>query len=236
MRLSPATLVVLCAVAALVAIGVMDQVLPASDPRTVELRPWVAARALGITSYLLLAFDVALGLVLSHPRNTAEWRKTKQVFPWHEMVTAFIGAFLILHIVLLAIDPFAKVGVVGALVPGLSTYRPVAVGLGTVALYALIFTAATAKWTRLLPPGWWLKVHRFAAVALVLSWAHAVLAGTDSGALTPMYLATGLPILAGVAHRWWTVRSRPKRPVPTAGTPTTSTARPRPAPVLVEES
>ncbi len=236
MRLSPATLVVLCAVAALVAIGVMDQVLPASDPRTVELRPWVAARALGITSYLLLAFDVALGLVLSHPRNTAEWRKTKQVFPWHEMVTAFIGAFLILHIVLLAIDPFAKVGVVGALVPGFSTYRPMAVGLGTVALYALIFTAATAKWTRLLPPGWWLKVHRFAAVAFVLSWAHAVLAGTDSGALTPMYLATGLPILAGVAHRWWTVRSRPKRPVPTAGTPATSTARPGPAPVLVEES
>lgn len=236
MRLSPVTLVVLCAVAALVAIGVMDQVLPASDPRTVELRPWVAARALGITSYLLLAFDVALGLVLSHPRNTAEWRKTKQVFPWHEMVTAFIGAFLILHIVLLAIDPFAKVGIVGALVPGFSTYRPVAVGLGTVALYALIFTAATAKWTRLLPSGWWLKVHRFAAVAFVLSWAHAVLAGTDSGALTPMYLATGLPILAGVAHRWWTVRSRPKRPVPTAGAPATPIARPGPTPVLVEES
>ena len=120
MRLSPVTLVVLCAVAALVAIGVMDQVLPASDPRTIQLRPWVAARALGITSYLLLALDVALGLVLSHPRNTAEWRKTRQVFPWHEMVTAFIGAFLILHIVLLAIDPFAKVGIVGAFVPGLS--------------------------------------------------------------------------------------------------------------------
>ena len=236
MRLSPVTLVVLCAVAALVAIGVMDQVLPASDPRTIQLRPWVAARALGITSYLLLALDVALGLVLSHPRNTAEWRKTRQVFPWHEMVTAFIGAFLILHIVLLAIDPFAKVGIVGAFVPGLSTYRPVAVGLGTVALYALIFTAATARWTRLLPSGWWLKVHRFAAVAFVLSWAHAVLAGTDGGALTPMYLATGLPILAGVAHRWWTVRSRPKRPVPTAETPATLIARPRPAPVLVEES
>lgn len=236
MRLSPVTLVVLCAVAALVAIGVMDQVLPASDPRTVELRPWVAARALGITAYLLLAIDVALGLVLSHPRNTAEWRKTKQVFPWHEMLTAFIGAFLVLHIVLLAIDPFARVGIVGALVPGFSTYRPVAVGLGTVALYALIITAVTAKWTRLLPSGWWLKVHRFAVVAFVLTWAHAVLAGTDGDALTPMYLATGLPILAGVAHRWWTVRSRPKRAVPTTGAPATLIVRPGPAPVLVEES
>ena len=236
MRLSPITLVILGAIAVLVAIGVTDQILPAADPRTAELRPWVAARALGVTAYLLLFLDVALGLILSHPRNTSEWRKTRQVFPWHEMFTVFIGAFLALHIVLLAIDPFANVGVVGALVPGFSTFRPVAVGLGTVALYALIFTAATAKWTRLLPSGWWLKVHRFAVVTFLAAWAHAVLAGTDGGALTPLYLVTGLPILAGVAHRWWTARTRPLRAVPTDGAPDTTIRRIAPAPVLVEES
>ncbi len=236
MRLNPVTLVILCAVAALVAIGVTDQILPAADPRTVEMRPWIAARALGITAYLLLALEVGLGLFLSHPRNTAEWRKTRQVFPWHEMVTVFTGAFLVLHIVLLAIDPFANVGVVGALVPGFSTFRPVAVGLGTVALYAMIFTAATAKWTRLLPAGWWLKVHRVAAVTFLLAWVHAVLAGTDSGALTPLYLATGLPILAGVGHRWWTARSRPHRPEPAVGASEEPIGRPQPVPVLVKES
>jgi sulfoxide reductase heme-binding subunit YedZ len=236
MRLSPITLVILGAVAVLVAIGVTDQILPAADPRTTELRPWVAARALGVTAYLLLFLDVALGLLLSHPRNTSEWRKTKQIFPWHEMFTVFIGAFLALHIVLLAIDPFANVGLVGALVPGFSPFRPVAVGIGTVALYALIFTAATAKWTRLLPSGWWLKVHRFAVVTFLAAWAHAVLAGTDGGALTPLYLATGLPILAGVAHRWWTDRARPVRSAPTAGTSDTTIRRAAPAPVLVEES
>ena len=236
MRLSPTTLVILCAVAALVAIGVTDQILPAADPRTAELRPWVAARALGVTAYLLLFLEVGLGLVLSHPRNTTEWRKTKQVFPWHEMLTVFTGAFLILHIALLAIDPFANVGIVGALVPGFATFRPVAVGLGTVALYALIFTAATAKWTRLLPSGWWLKVHRFAAVTFLLTWAHAVLAGTDGGALTPLYLVTGLAILAGVAHRWWTARGRPQRVEPVAGPSETAIRRLDPAPALVEES
>jgi hypothetical protein len=236
MRLSPATLVILCAVAALVAIGVTDQILPAADPRTAELRPWVAARALGVVAYLLLFLEVGLGLILSHPRNASEWRKTKQVFPWHEMLTVFTGAFLILHIALLAVDPFASVGIVGALVPGFATFRPVAVGLGTVALYALIFTAATAKWTRLLPSGWWLKVHRFAAVTFLLTWAHAVLAGTDGGALTPLYLVTGGAIVAGVAHRWWTARGRPQRVEPVAGPSDTSIRRLDPAPVLVEES
>jgi len=236
MRVSAATLVAIGAVVALIALGVTDQVLPAADPRTAQVRPWVAARALGVTAYLLLTLEVGLGLILSHPRNLAAWRKTKQVFPWHEMVTVFLGAFLALHIALLAIDPFAKVGWIGALVPGFSEFRPPAIAVGSIALSALIFTAVTAKWTRLLPSGWWLKVHRFAVVTFLAAWAHAVLAGTDGGALTPLYLVTGLPILAGVAHRWWTARARPLRSVPTAGAPDASIRRAAPAPILVEES
>lgn len=246
MRVSATTLVALGAIAALVILGATDQILPATDPRTEQLRPWIAARAMGVTAYLLLALEVTLGLVLSHPRNTAEWRKTRQVFPWHEMVSVFTGAFLALHVALLAVDPYANVGVIGALVPGFSAYRPVAVGLGSVALYALIFTAVTAKWTRVLPSGWWLKVHRVAALVFLMAWVHAVLAGTDSGALLPLYLVTGLPILAGVAHRWWTARVRvprtapstpsPGAPVPTAGAPALSIVRPQPATVTVEES
>jgi sulfoxide reductase heme-binding subunit YedZ len=249
MRVNAATLIALGAIAALVALGATDQILPATDPRTEQLRPWIAARAMGVTAYLLLALEVTLGLVLSHPRNTAEWRKTRQVFPWHEMVSVFTGAFLALHVALLAIDPYANVGVIGALVPGFSAYRPVAVGLGSIALYALIFTALTAKWTRLLPSGWWLKVHRVSVVVFLMTWVHAVLAGTDGGALMPLYLATGLPILAGVAHRWWTARVRPSRdrgasPAgrPTspaarapAASPSMSIVRPTPAPVTVEE-
>lgn len=211
MRLSLTLLVVLGAVVALVALGITDQVLPASDPRTLEVRPWIAARALGVTAYLLLTLDVVLGLLLSHPRMTAAWRKTKQVFPWHELTTVFLGAFLTLHIVLLAADEFAGVGWIGVFVPGMSTYRPSAIAAGSVATYALIITAVTAKWTRLLPSGWWLRIHRFTVVAFLLAWVHAVLAGTDGGALTPLYLATGAAVLALAVTRWWTARIRPQR-------------------------
>jgi DMSO/TMAO reductase YedYZ heme-binding membrane subunit len=235
MRVGAPTLVALGAVVALVGLAVTDQVLPPSRPRVQEMRPWIAARALGVTAYLLLALEVASGLVLSHPRNTAEWRKTRQVFPWHEMLTVFTFAFIGLHVVLLAVDPFAKVGWLGALVPGFSGYRAPAIALGTVAMYALLFTAVTAKWTRLLPAGWWLKAHRFAAVAFLLTWAHSVLAGTDGGALMPLYLVTGLLIVAGGAHRWWTARVRPQRAAP-ATAPAAALVRPVPASVPVEES
>ena len=216
MRVSAATLVVIGALMALVALGVTDQVLPASDAHTAQVRGWVAARALGVTAYLLITIEVAAGLLLSHPRMTVEWRKTKQIFPWHELLSVFTAAFLVLHIVLLVADPYAGVSPLGALVPGFADYRPPAVAIGSVALYAMIFTAVTAKWTRLLPSGWWLKVHRFSAVIFVMAWVHGVLSGTDSGSLLPMYLATGLLVVAGVAHRWWTARTRPLRAHPSS--------------------
>lgn len=217
MRLTLPVVVGLLAGTILLALAVTEQVLPAGTARAADLRPWLAARALGVTAYLLLALDVTLGLLLAHPRNHAAWRSTRASFPWHQLVTVFTLAFLVLHVVILAVDPLADVGVVGALVPGRSGYRPEAVAIGTVAFYALLVTAISARWTRLLPGGWWLRLHRFAAVAFVLAWVHSVLAGTDTAALTPLYVATGIPVLAALAHRWWSASSGPRRAAPASG-------------------
>ncbi|HEY5628833.1 MAG TPA: ferric reductase-like transmembrane domain-containing protein [Candidatus Limnocylindrales bacterium] len=203
MRAGVATLVIVGAVAALVALGVTDQVIPATDDRTLSVRPWVAARALGITAYLLLTLEVAAGVWLSHPRNSGDPRTSRVVFPWHELLTVFTAAFLTLHIVLLAVDPYAGVDWIGAFVPGFSQYRPIPVAIGSVALYAMIITAATAKWTRLLPAGWWLRIHRLTALVFLMAWVHGILAGTDTMAFLPLYLFTGGLVLLGIAHRWW---------------------------------
>lgn len=211
MRVSFRVLVAVGAAAMLLVLAVTNIVLPPEGQRLDDLRPWLVARATGVTAYLLLAVQVAAGLVMSHPTNVSTWKLSKRVFPWHEHLAIFALSFLLLHVVLLAIDRYADVGVVGALVPGLSGYRPPAIAVGSIALYSLLITVVTARWTKLLPKGAWLKVHRLSAVAFALAWAHAMLAGTDSGVLQPMYLATGLPIVALVAHRWWVVRVRPTR-------------------------
>ena len=144
----------------------------------------------------------------------------------------FTGAFIALHSALLAIDPYAGVGLLGALVPGLSGYRPPAIAIGTVASYAFIVTAVSAKWTKLLPSGWWLRIHRLAAVVFVLAWTHALLAGTDGGALLPLYLVTGVPVLAGVAHRWWTAKARPVRRAASTGAAVQMPPRSAPVPTV----
>ena len=235
MRNGVATLVIVGAVAALVALGVTDQVLPATDVRTLEVRPWVAARALGVTAYLLLTLEVATGLLLSHPRNAGNPGTPRLAFPWHELLTVFTGAFLALHIALLAVDPYAQVGWVGAFVPGFSQYRPIPIALGSVALYALIITAATAKWTRLLPAGWWLRLHRLTALVFLAAWMHGVLSGTDTPALLPLYLVSGALVLSAVAHRWWSESSRTHRTTRSDDATPIPKRRPTPA-TATEES
>ena len=97
-----------------------------------------------------------MGILMSHPRQP-QWKTAKTIFPWHESLWVFVFAFLAIHVVSLVVDEYAGVGIGGALVPGLSEYRSVPVAIGVIGLYALVLTVITARFTKLLPNGWWLR-------------------------------------------------------------------------------
>jgi len=177
--MSGRTFGLLGAVIALIAIFATDQVVPATSAHQAELRIWLAARAAGFVTLGLLTLQVVLGLVLSHPTNKTTWRLSRLLFPWHANVWVFVLAFLALHVLTLVADPYAGVGIGGALLPGLSSYRTVPVALGVISLYALLITGLAARYTKFLPRGLWLRIHRFSLVVLALAWGHGVLAGTN---------------------------------------------------------
>jgi DMSO/TMAO reductase YedYZ heme-binding membrane subunit len=205
-RLGGATLAVLGATAMLAVIFATDQILPASSEHQAQVRVWLGSRAAGITALLLLTFQVVVGLVLSHPTNKSTWRLSKRLFPWHEHAWVFTLAFVLVHGVSIAADRFANVGWLGAIVPGLSEYRTVPVAIGTLALYAMLITGLTARVTKLLPAGWWLKLHRLSLVVLALAWAHGLLAGTDTPSLAALYAGSFAAALVAAAYRYWIVR------------------------------
>ena len=207
-RLSGRATLILIAVLAIVAIYATDQIAPATSERQAQLRIWLAARATGIVTFLLLTFQICVGLVLSHPTNKSTWKLSKRIYPWHEHLWVFVIAFLLVHIVSIVLDPYAKVSVAAALIPGLSEYRSSAVALGTMALYAFLLTAITARYTKLLPAGVWLSIHRLSLVVFVLVWLHSVLAGSDSAELGLLYVGTGLAVVLSGAYRYWASRQR----------------------------
>jgi sulfoxide reductase heme-binding subunit YedZ len=206
MRLSLRAWLVLGATLGILIVFATGQVLPATSAYQAQMRFWLAARATGITAYLLLTALVTFGLILSHPTNQSTWKLSKRIFPWHENLFVFVVAFLVAHIVSIVLDPFAGVGVAGSFIPGLSSYRAAPVALGTIGLYAALLSGLTGRWTKLLPQGMWLKLHRLALAAWILSWMHGLLSGTDSSALLPLYVATGGLVLAAGAYRYWVAR------------------------------
>ncbi len=205
-RLSVRAWIVLGAALGILIVVATDQIVPATSAYQAQMRIWLAARATGITSYLLLTGLVILGLVLSHPTNQSTWQLSKRIFPWHENLFVFVVAFVVVHVVSIVLDPFAGVGWAGSFIPGLSGYRTAPVALGTLGLYAALVSGVTGRWTKLLPRGLWLTLHRFALVAWILSWMHGLLAGTDSAALVPLYVATGGLVTNAAAYRYWVVR------------------------------
>ena len=186
------------------------QILPPVTDRQAELRFWLAARATGVVALVFLTAQMVFGLVLSHPHHTTTWKLSTRIFPWHDHLWVFVMAFLVAHVISLIADPKSGVDSLGAFVPGLSQYRSAPVALGTLALYAFLVTAVTARWTKLLPAGMWLQLHRLAAVIFIFSWLHGILAGTDSLALQGLYVVLAAAVVAAGAYRYWAAkRARP---------------------------
>ena len=210
MKLSGRAFAILFAVAGIVILAVTDQVLPPATPYQAQMRVWLAARATGIVALVLLAAMVILGILLSHP-DQARWKQAKRIYPWHESLWVFTIAFLGVHIGSLLLDPYAGLSPLAVVLPGAATYRPVPVAVGTIGLYAVLISGATARWTKLLPSGFWLKLHRFAAVGMGLGWVHGVLAGTDSVPLELLYAAMALGVIGSAVYRYWIVRRRVER-------------------------
>lgn len=181
--------------------------------------PWITGRALGIAAYLALVALVALGIWMRHP-----WRH--RVPLWHPetrlRVHALLGASTVAlvagHLASLAADRYAGVGWWGALVPGMSHYRTVAVSLGVVAFFFLLLLGLTARLAGRRGARHWLAYHRLAAANFALVFLHGVLAGSDTVALRGLYLGTGGFVALLAASRYALREAR-------AGTPATPRKR-----------
>jgi sulfoxide reductase heme-binding subunit YedZ len=206
-RLTGGELAVIGGVAILAIVFATGQILPPSSDHQAQVRAWLASRAAGITALVLMTFQVVVGLILSHPVNKSTWKLSKRLFPWHEHAWVFTLAFVAVHGVTMAADRFAHVGWLGALVPGMSEFRSVPIAIGTIAAYAMVITGITARVTRLLPTGWWLKLHRLSLVVLALAWAHGLLSGTDTFAAAALYATTFGAVAVAAAYRYWIVRA-----------------------------
>lgn len=153
---------------------------------------WILGRASGISCLVLLTVLALSGILLAHPWRARRVRPNATIrIRTHVSLAAFTLALFVVHLVVLATDPWAKVGWWGAFLPMASAYRPVSVTLGVVAGYSGLVSGLTAVFAGRWAGRLWSPLHRVSAVALVLAWLHGLLAGSDTPALLPLYLGSG---------------------------------------------
>jgi hypothetical protein len=177
---------------------------------------WILLRAAGIGGYLTLFLSVAWGLVATTaPFGKRIARPSATLL--HQFLSTCGLALVGVHVGLLLIDRYMPFAISDVLIPMRATYRPVAVSLGIVAMYALIAVIALSLLRRSIGTTWWRRSHLAAVPMFTLTLLHGMLAGTDSVRpwLRIMYLATGSVVVFLVVVRGLTAGFRPERPIRT---------------------
>lgn len=170
---------------------------------------WYLIRALGLASLVVLTATTALGALStgSGPGVAAlDRRLVRQLL---HRSTALLGlGLLALHLTCVALDSYVSVPLRSFAIPFTSGYRPLAMGLGSLALYGLVLAAvsglARGRLARLRgSQRFWRPVHASAYAGWALALGHGFLGGTDSGQAWARvtYLACAGTVAAAVLLR-----------------------------------
>ena len=160
---------------------------------------WYLTRGTGAVALLLLTTSVALG-VANVRRVHTERVPRFVVDAVHRSVSLLALAFLAVHIVTSVLDPFAPIRLIDAVVPFVSAYRPVWLGLGAIASDLPIAVALTSVLRRRFGRRAWRATHWLAYACWPVALVHGLGTGSDAKTTWMLALAAGsvLVVLAAV--------------------------------------
>jgi DMSO/TMAO reductase YedYZ heme-binding membrane subunit len=129
----------------------------------------------------------------------------------HRYLGALAVVFTGVHILGLVADSYVSFGIDEVLVPFASSWHPVAVAWGVVAMWMLVAVEGTSLAREHLPQPVWRGIHLLSYPILAFTTVHLLAAGTDAKSLLPETLAVAVGVVtvfgAALLVTW---RSAPK--------------------------
>jgi sulfoxide reductase heme-binding subunit YedZ len=129
-------------------------------------------------SLLLLTAVVVLGIATTTRREGQIWPRFLSA-RLHRNVSLLALVFLELHIATAVLDPFAHLGLRDAVIPFVSNYRPLWLGLGVVAAELVMALAITSALRSRITYRVWRTLHWIAYACWPLALLHGIGTGTD---------------------------------------------------------
>ena len=170
---------------------------------------WYLTRATGALSLLLLTGVALLGLAGAMQWSSPRWpRFVTQGL--HKNLSLLAVAFIAVHVASTVIDGFAPIRWLDAVVPFVSAYRPLWLGLGALSFDLFLALIVTSLLRARLGFRTWRAVHWLAYACWPVAVVHSLGTGTDTG--EPWMLALDAVCVGSVlAAAVWRAGSDPAR-------------------------
>ena len=156
----------------------------------------------GVISMVLLTAVVVLGVLVNRQGRLPGLPRFAGL-SLHRYLSLLAIGFLVVHILTAIADPFAGIGLAAAIIPFVSAYKPVWLGLGAVSFDLMAALIVTSLLRRHIGRRTWRAVHWLAYVCWPVALAHSIGSNADmrSGRLRDLAAACILAVLAAAGWR-----------------------------------
>ena len=159
---------------------------------------WYLTRGTGTVALILLTLTVALGV--ANVRRLHSERVPRFVLDAvHRNVSLLAMAFLLIHILTSVLDSFAPIRLIDTIIPFAGLYRPLWLGLGTVAFDLLLAVTVTSLVRRRVGYRAWRALHWTAYASWPVALLHGLGTGSDTKQGWMLVVVGGCVIVAVVA-------------------------------------
>jgi predicted ferric reductase len=172
---------------------------------------WYVTRSAGIIAYLLLWLSTVWGLAVPSKLLDALLDRGYS-FDFHEFISLLSLGFVALHIGVLLLDRYLPYSIWQVLIPFLSPYRPVWVGIGVISLYITLLVTITFYMRSRIGMQTFRVIHILSLLGYLGVTLHGFFAGTDSPLISMllMYQVTSLVVVFLTVY--WLVNKLKNRP------------------------
>ena len=174
---------------------------------------WYLSRASGLVAFGLVWLSMVWGVSLTS-RAARRWPGVVSAGDVHQHVSLLGLAFGMFHGLILLGDRYANYRLTQILIPfTTAAYRPLWVGIGQLAFYALAIVALSFYLRPWLSNRAWRTIHLLSFGVYLSALTHGVLSGTDSGSpwVRAFYWATAGLLLFLTIYRILVSRFSPGR-------------------------
>lgn len=140
---------------------------------------WYVTRGMGVAALVLLTMSVALGVLTSVRWRSPRWPRFVTA-GLHRNLTLLSIAFVVVHVLTTVADGYTPIGLKDAVIPFVSPYRPIWLGLGAIAFDLLVALVVTSLLQNRIGYRAWRYVHWLAYASWPVAVVHALGTGTDA--------------------------------------------------------